>query len=378
MSAVSLEEARMWARSWLFNHALPLWWNAGHDGEYGGFYDKLDESATPVDLPKRIRVQARQAYVYAEAGRLGWQGPWREATEAATSFMLSAYRRPDGLFRSSVSRDGTSIVEDADLYDQAFVLFALAAAHRMAPEASDWHGEARALLQILIERFAHPIGGFRETDGKAGQRSNPHMHMLEALLAWVELLGEDDFFAPVARRIISVALDHMIDPVTGSIGEYYDDEWCLRLDESGQIREPGHQFEWVYLLRCSEKLLGIETVSIRDRMYRFAAAHGIMDGRAIFSVDLEGQPIDRGSRLWAQTEWLRTSLLRATDATEPDKGCYLSDAMMSFACTQRFLDTRTKGLWRDRMNSRGEWVDEPSPASSLYHIMTGFVPLIGE
>ncbi len=33
-----------------------------------------------------------------------------------------------------------------------------------------------------------------------------------------------------------------------------------------------------------------------------------------------------------------------------------------------FLDTPTRGLWRDWMGPDGALVDEPAPASSLYHI----------
>ena len=60
---------RAWARDWLFSAALPLWWEKGADHACGGWYDKLDQSANPLELPKRLRVQARQTFVYAEAGR---------------------------------------------------------------------------------------------------------------------------------------------------------------------------------------------------------------------------------------------------------------------------------------------------------------------
>jgi mannose/cellobiose epimerase-like protein (N-acyl-D-glucosamine 2-epimerase family) len=76
----ALDVQRRWAREWLFDAALPLWWEVGADRINGGYFDRLDQQARPLSLQKRLRVQARQAFVYAEAGRLGWDGPWRDAT----------------------------------------------------------------------------------------------------------------------------------------------------------------------------------------------------------------------------------------------------------------------------------------------------------
>jgi mannose-6-phosphate isomerase len=36
---------------------------------------------------------------------------------------------------------------------------------------------------------------------------------------------------------------------------------------------------------------------------------------------------------------------------------------------RRFLETPTRGLWYDRLTLENEFVSEPAPASSLYHIV---------
>ena len=71
------------ARTWLFEHALPLWWNRGYDRSTHCFFEKLSVvDGSVVAAVRRVRVQARQTYVYAQAAALGWTGPWREAVEA--------------------------------------------------------------------------------------------------------------------------------------------------------------------------------------------------------------------------------------------------------------------------------------------------------
>jgi len=70
-------------KHWLFDVALPLWWEHGADHSGGGFHEAIDLDGRPLAQPHRARVLARQAFSYCEAGRLGWNGPWREASHHA-------------------------------------------------------------------------------------------------------------------------------------------------------------------------------------------------------------------------------------------------------------------------------------------------------
>jgi mannose-6-phosphate isomerase len=368
-----LGQARGWAREWLLDAALPLWWQSGADRECGGFYDRLDQHARAVDGPKRLRVQARQAFVYAEAGKLGWDGPWRDAVMHGLDFMQTAYRREDGLFRSAVTRDGAPHVETPDLYDQAFVLFGWASAYAALGRPAMLLERAEALLDTLEALWAHPERGFEEANPRRlPLRSNPHMHMLEALLAWVEV-GGGARFERQARAIVGLALERLIDPQTGAIGEYYDGDWRFAPGSDGGLREPGHQFEWAFLLHRAGRALGGDHREASERLYRFGERHGIHGGCAIFSTDEVGGVVDGSARLWAQTERLRTMLTFA-DAMPEGEG--EAAALECIATLRRYLDVPVKGLWRDRIDADGTLLDEPAPASSFYHIMTGFLPLL--
>ena len=56
---------------WLFDAALPLWWELGADRVRGGFHEAISLEGKPLRRPHRARVIARQAFSYCEAGRLG-------------------------------------------------------------------------------------------------------------------------------------------------------------------------------------------------------------------------------------------------------------------------------------------------------------------
>lgn len=364
------------ARHWLFESALPLWWERGADHKGGGFHEKLGQDGQPIGKPVRVRVQARQTYVYARAGALGWSGPWQAAMRHGLSFMLSRYPRPDGLFRSTLDTRDESI----DLYDQAFVLFALAHAYEAEGRPRELLDTAQALLRQIEATLAHGEGGYY--DGLPQQailKSNPLMHLLEALLAWVAM-GAEGRFRAAALALCELATTRLINPANGAIGELFTTGWAPLGTAQERMYEPGHQFEWAYLLLQAEGLLGIRARGQAVALEASGRAFGIDAGRqvALFAVDETGRPTDRRARLWAQTERLRTSLLFATqglgDAASTQ--AFQAAAAGSFSGLMRFLATGIPGLWHEWQREDGGFDLAPSPASSLYHLMTGLEGLL--
>jgi len=200
--------------------------------------------------------------------------------------------------------------------------------------------------------------------------------MLEALLAWVEQ-GLDSEFGEKAREIVALANAHFLDQSTGAVAEFFGLDWNFVADDAGSIREPGHQFEWAYLLYQAERLLGGDHSVACKRLYDFASHYGVLEGRVLCSLGPAGNPIDMSSRLWAQTERLRTVVMRLSAARSHASGAAVTEFMESFYCVKQFLDQHSRrGLWHDRIAPDGSWVEEPVPASSLYHILTGLDPLL--
>jgi len=363
------------ARHWLFESALPLWWERGADHAGGGFHEKLGQDGNPIGKPVRVRVQARQTYVYARAGALGWSGPWQAAMRHGLSFMLSRYPRPDGLFRSTLDTTDESI----DLYDQAFVLFALAHAYEAEGRPRELLDTAQALLQQIEAALGLAEGGYY--DGLPRQpilKSNPLMHLLEALLAWVAV-GVEGRFRAAALALCELATARLINPANRAIGELFTTGWAPLGAPQERLYEPGHQFEWAYLLLQAEGLLGTNARSEAIALENFGRSFGIDSERqvALFAVDEAGKPTDRRARLWAQTERLRTSLLFATqglgDAASTQ--AFQAAAAGSFTGLMRFLATDIPGLWHEWQREDGGFDLAPSPASSLYHLMTGLESL---
>jgi len=347
-------------KRWLFEQALPIWWQRGADLAGGGFFDRLDVAARPTDAPKRLRVQARQSYVYALAKDLGWDGPAETAARHGLDFML-AQRAEDRLYHLGAAQPVAAFDGMGLLYDQAFVLLALAAGcgalddRRCEPAGADLRDRLRA--------FGHPKGGYAEQPGLAAPLfANPNMHLFESAQAWLAI-SPDPAWAAMAGSLCRLALERLIDR-SGVLLETYGPEWSAPEDPTGRTVWPGHLYEWAFLL-MNFASAGEDGRAAALRLIDVAERTGVdAAGFAIFALDGSLSTIDRGARLWSQTERLR-ACARAASLGYP---ALWEGAAQAASALEAFLDVPQPGLWRDWRDETGVFREEPAPASSLYHI----------
>ncbi len=372
-------KARERLRAWLRTEALPLWWCFGADHARGGFHESLDTGAGPTGAARRVRVQARQIHVYATAGLIGWAGPWRTAMDHGLDYLTRWYGRDDGLFRALITAEGAPLDDGAQLYDQAFVLLALASAARAAPErAGEFRHRADALAGAVARSFGRPDGGFRAHETDETLLSDPIMHLFEAVLAWAALPGAEagavswDEWADALGRLVAT---RVLGEGRMTIGEAFDDGWGPAAGLEGRIVEPGHQFEWAWLM---ERWGVARDDAATRRLARslFAAGERGVDPASGLVVDemLDDFTLHaRGSRLWPQTERLKASLILGRG----EGGAWEARALAAARAIELYLACPTRGLWRD--SPRGVAADDerPAAASSFYHLIGAIAELEG-
>lgn len=346
------------ARLWLLSRAIPLWLTHGIDRERGGFHEELSPDLTCTATFRRLRVAARQTYVFARAAELGVQGA-AEGAITGLRFLRNHARQSDGGYAMRFDLNGTPTDQTRDLYDHAFVLLALATT-----------GERQAATDLLIyldAHFPHKMGGWRESLPDAlPRRQNPHMHLLEALLAAAEAF-EDSAYLDRADALITLFVDRLVQPE--ALPEYFD-EALIPLRENGLFRwEPGHHHEWVWLLaehRRIARLLGRtprDTTAVAARLMHTAETHGRLAEGVIAGELWSNATIrTRATRVWPHTERLKA--LRCAGQTEK-----LPEAL---ADLWRFLTPQ--GSWNETWNEALQ-PGKPAPASTLYHLTCALLDL---
>jgi mannose/cellobiose epimerase-like protein (N-acyl-D-glucosamine 2-epimerase family) len=358
-------------KAWLVEKAYPLWAAYGADTVRGGFHERLN-GRQPLDEARRARVQPRQVAAFSRSRELGWEGDADALARHGLDYFLTKFRRDDGLFRTLIESDGTPADDRVLLYDQAFALLGLAECHRVVASPDPYHLEAltlRSLLHALLERDG---AGF-ETGLQPGMAlsSNAHMHLLEACLAWNEV-RDDAVWRGMADEIVELALERFIDRSQGFLREHFAADWTPLAGLTGRVIEPGHHYEWAWLLFRWASDEHPEVRSAAFRLIQIAEEHGVRNGVAVNALLDDLSPHDLKARLWPQTERIKAAA-RAAQITGDDR--YWRIVVAATGALLRYLQTSVPGTWFDQMTPEGRLIEEPAPASSFYHLVSAVVEL---
>lgn len=356
-------------QDWYLNDALPLWAARGYDHGNGGFFESLDFDGNPVkDQPRRVRVQARQIHTFAQAARLNWSGDAAPIAKAGFDYFLAKACPENGL-RGCVHTLGDvgDIIDDRrDLYDQAFCLLACASVWKAFSDerALDLAGRTMDFLQ---DELASPHGGWHESDKRElPRRQNPHMHLLEALTALYKAT-KDDRWRRHAETILDQCLPKFLDADREVLLEYFEDD--LSPSRKHNAIEPGHMFEWVWLLdQVQDVAPRSPMLSWTQKLYNRAKNHGEdrnFHGFVNNSVNLDASMQNSSKRIWPQTEYIKAACVCAAggDGNAANTVDHLIDGLF-----ETYLNTGISGLWIDEFDPEGNRSARDVPASILYHL----------
>jgi mannose/cellobiose epimerase-like protein (N-acyl-D-glucosamine 2-epimerase family) len=350
---------------WL-RDTLPIWLSVGLERREGGFVENLSAKGDALPGARRCMVQARQIYSMRVAGELGVAGAdeTRAAIESGARLLTNKFSLPSGAFRHAIDEAGEPLDETPGLYGQAFALFGLAEAYSVLEDPA-LRNRALALVAYLRRERRAARGGYTELEqGREVFRSNPHMHLFEAALAWVER-DADPAWRELAGELLALCLDRFIEPASGLLGENFTSEWeHERTADARFYWEPGHHCEWSWLLWRYETLVGGSLAAPRARLYDLAVRHGRDPRRANALIDQvwsDFRPKLRTARFWPQCERIKAAvrLGRSGDAHEGVTALF------------RYFAPSPRGLWFDTWEEDGCFRETPVKASSLYHIIGG-------
>ncbi|WP_339531809.1 AGE family epimerase/isomerase [Pseudomonas mucidolens] len=345
---------------------VPLWQSPGWNAELALPYEALDANHQPL-APQRYRAMACARQLYLFASLIGEPGQAFADARAAALFRSLQQHFHDaehGGWFYSIDPHGKPLDKRKDLYTHAFIIFACA--HYWAKVREPLvESVLNAALEVVAKRFATDDGLYEavlERDWsslKSGPLQNPLMHLAEGFLATLAVRAD----AAVQQALLALA--------TAMQQRFIDRQHGVMMEKPvGAVDnwfEPGHQFEWFFLLESSPVLRGTPLHASLNRAFAYAEQTGVdnTSGAVSGMLALNGIVRDGTQRIWAQAEYLRALTLR------PRSEALLQRQLL--ALQQRFL--HAKG-WNECLDASGQVSRWDMPSTTPYHLATCYRGLL--
>ena len=366
------------AKNWLSQKALPLWTGIGFEEKTGCFIESITfEGQALTNADRRAMVQCRQIYSVCEGAKLGLIDHYKAAAliKKNTDLLISKYKLPSKGYAQTINANLEISNNSIELYTQAFVIFGLAQAYALL-KTENLKTEALSLLEYLNSQRRNNEGGYTEI--KSGQtlfQSNPHMHLLEAALAWVAV-DDSPEWKKLSKELKDLCLNHFIDKETNLLAEHFSKPWQPMKEENGFIFEPGHHYEWSWLFLEYSRLMNENLEPVSKILFDQAEKNSLIENGTIAVDEVwSNLKINKSTaRFWPQGERIKAAVsLGKLEKNTEKKAEYYKSADLAFEGLYAYVQTPVAGLSYDSKLENGNFKQEPAAkASSLYHIINAF------
>jgi mannose-6-phosphate isomerase len=179
---------------------------------------------------------------------------------------------------------------------------------------------------------------------------------------------KENVFLARATDIFKLFETVFFDVENGVLREFFNQDWSAGKNNGGPI-EPGHMFEWVWLLRNYQVLSGVGVNHYADVLYAKAMEYGYCKDTGLIcdSVDLKKPNKTPTFRTWPQTEFIKASIAQA----RAGKRGMLSNVSAAIDnMFNMYFDVPSDGGWVDCLDANGQPKDTLMPTSTFYHIIS--------
>jgi mannose-6-phosphate isomerase len=354
------------------------WYDAFVDPDNNGFHERLDSAFQPVITgQRRVLTQCRQLAMYSDASMRNMGRDFKPALEKHFTYLVDTYHVGKGCWRFSVDEKGEPLDNSYDLYAHAFVIFALSHYFRATGDE-----EARRLADLTIENIHNNfrmegLPGFAEAlDTKLNpiqrtRRHESHMHLLEACL-FAAAIWEKKIYGYIAGEMVDLFNIYFYDPENITMGEYYSED--LESSDGGQvIVEPGHYYEWIWLLKKYGALSGDNKKydDICKPMIEWANKHGWDNeyGGIYDELSPDGSVIEETKRLWPFSEAIKANALMLD--SEGVKKQELKNSITKMVRIFRDYYMKERGFWVEWLSRDLSSSTDYMPGTTPYHVYFG-------
>jgi len=364
--------------AWCREQALPFWAKHVLDPNGGAYEQLLATGAPDLTCHRRVRVQARLAYVYAHATALGWYDG-EAVSNHVWDYVMSNGLQGGGFIPGDgfkgcahlLHNDGRLKDGMRDTYAQTFLILAGAWRYRAFEDVASRRAATDTVA--FLDTLKADNGGWLEgVPAALPRRQNPHMHLFEALMALYETTQEDEFLVR-ADDVFELFVTVFFDADKGILREFFNQDWTMQNNGGGPL-EPGHMFEWVWLLRNYQDMTGVDVDQYADVLYAKAKEYGYSEKLGLIrdTVDLGNRHhLNRQEpatyRTWPQTEFIKAGIAQARRGRLdllPDVTAAIENLL------GKYFDVPAPGGWVDCLDANGKPQNTLMPTSTFYHIIS--------
>jgi mannobiose 2-epimerase len=369
MDTQSLNQVAAQVRAQLFDHILPFWCGPAVDHEQGGWMAWLSNDLQPDRTQsKGLIVNSRILWAFSAVHQVRPEAIYRQMADRAFDFVMNRFwdtQHGGAFWRLD---DQGHVNDDAKkIYGHAFYIYALTEYHRAFQ--SDAAMQRALLLFELIERHARDaeFGGYFEVcardwsataDSRLSEKDmnekksmNNHLHVLEAYTNLYRI-AQEPAIEQRLRELIQLFLQRILDPSTGHLHHFFDEQWRVRSD----TYTFGHDIEASWLLCEAADALGDLALlkQVRSAALQIAGVvlnEGLAADGGLCYEGKAGQIIDRGKECWPQAEAV-VGFINAFQLSGDAKWLVAARNVWNFI-EQNLVD-RVHGEWFWRINENGQ------------------------
>ena len=351
----------------IIDKTLPNWLLYGQL-EQGGCRESLNQDWSPNPVGRiRLLSQCRQLYTWCHAAIDHGLTFSQTDADKLFEFIVANYHQ-DERWIFSVDEELKPQQTQTDAYALAFILLSFSYYFRFS-------GNEKALALIesthhfLQTTMIHPNGGYHEVfpfDDGIVRRQNPHMHLLEGYVAAYEATGSDSY-KQAALDIVELAQKHFYDAKDQTLRELFNANWHPD-DQQGNWIEPGHHFEWAWLLHQTYNISGNESdLELANRLWQTGIKFGFDPIGGIYNAfdSSTGEPLDREKRVWPITEYLKACCVIGMPEVEREERLTSGLTFLS----EHYLTGN--GCWHEYLDQNNQPKDYPLAATTSYHLFLG-------
>jgi mannobiose 2-epimerase len=362
----SIGEARRVLESILTNNIIPFWYPGVLDRQDGGYcLNHALDGKWLGPAHKSLVAQTRTLWFFSRLARSSYSRPeYLQAAHQGYEFLRAYMLDADhGGFYWEVDASGrTATQPEKHVYGQAFALYALVEYARASHESSA-ATLAKTLFNVLEDQpHDNRYGGYGEIFQRdwtvprgetrsayhRTKRMNTHLHLMEAITAFLSLTGE------VAARerlmeLIMICSELVVRKDLGCCSDRHHEDWRpLRGHEHKRVSY-GHDLENIWLLMEASHAADRPANLLLDlyaRLFNYALRYGFdSEQGGFYDSGPFNAPADQRQKTW----WVQAEALLAAL-----KMSRLTGESVYWQCFSRTLDWVAKHQI-DTVN--GEWFE---------------------